>query len=61
MLHTSALSMCGVVVFYTWFIFAPSYAVAVHGMDAQHFLVAGLLAHGVFLGAIPVMGQLADR
>ncbi|MEX5296115.1 MFS transporter [Kocuria sp. CPCC 205268] len=60
-LHISALSMSGVVVFCTWFIFAPSYAVAVHGMDAQHSLVAGLLAQGVFLAMIPVMGRLADR
>lgn len=43
-LHISALSMSGVVVFYNWFIFAPSDAVAVHGVDAQHSLVAGLLA-----------------
>lgn len=60
-LHISALSMSGVVVFYTWFIFAPSYAVAVHEMDAQHSLIAGLLAQGVFLAMIPVMGRLADR
>ncbi|WP_147050300.1 MFS transporter [Kocuria flava] len=60
-LHISALSMSGVVVFYTWFIFAPSYAVAVHGLDAQHSLVAGLLVQGVFLGMIPLMGRLADR
>jgi MHS family alpha-ketoglutarate permease-like MFS transporter len=60
-LHIASLSMSGVVVFYTWFIFAPSYAVAVHGMEAQHALVAGLLGQAVFLGMIPVMGRLADR
>jgi hypothetical protein len=40
-LHISALSISGAVAFYTWFVFALSYAVAVHRADAQYSLVAG--------------------
>lgn len=55
------LTISGVVAFYTWFIFAPGYAVREFGMDANASLVAGLLGQAVFLVAIPVMGALADR
>ncbi|MGO1627565.1 MAG: MFS transporter [Microbacterium sp.] len=55
------LTISGVVAFYTWFIFAPGYAVREFGMDANASLVAGLLGQAVFLVAVPVMGALADR
>lgn len=55
------LTISGVVAFYTWFIFAPSYAVREFGMDDTTALVAGLLGQAVFLIAVPVMGALADR
>lgn len=55
------LTISGVVAFYTWFIFAPGYAVREFGMDDNAALVAGLLGQAVFLVAVPVMGALADR
>lgn len=55
------LTISGVVAFYTWFIFAPGYAVREHGMDPNASLVAGLFGQAVFLVAIPVMGKLSDR
>ncbi|MGO1770006.1 MAG: MFS transporter [Microbacterium sp.] len=55
------LTISGVVAFYTWFIFAPGYAVREFGMDDTSSLVAGLLGQAVFLVAVPLMGALADR
>ncbi len=55
------LTISGVVAFYTWFIFAPSYATTVFRMNARDALVAGLCAQSVFLLGAPLMGRLSDR
>lgn len=60
-LQIVGLTISGVVAFYTWFIFAPGYAVSVHGMDPTAALVAGLCGQAVFLLAIPLMGAASDR
>ncbi|MCC9192286.1 MFS transporter [Arthrobacter sp. zg-Y916] len=60
-LQIVGLTISGVVAFYTWFIFAPGYAVSVHGMDPTSALVAGLCGQAVFLLAIPLMGAASDR
>jgi MFS transporter, MHS family, alpha-ketoglutarate permease len=57
----SGISMSGIVIFYTWFVFAPSYAISAHGMEPNAALIAGLLGQAVFLVATPLMGLLADR
>ncbi|EME67234.1 arabinose efflux permease family protein [Rhodococcus ruber BKS 20-38] len=59
--YIAVLSMSGVVVFYTWFIFAPSYATSVYGVPANQALLAALLGQAVFLLLIPMMGLLSDR
>ncbi|TJY69376.1 MFS transporter [Arthrobacter sp. CAU 1506] len=61
LLQIIGLTISGVVAFYTWFIFAPGYAVRSYGMDPNASLVAGLLGQAVFLAAIPVMGWLSDK
>lgn len=60
-LRIVGLTISGVVVFYTWFIFAPGYATTVFKMDARDSLVAGLCAQAVFLVALVSMGRLSDR
>ncbi|WP_370184816.1 MFS transporter [Rhodococcus wratislaviensis] len=59
--YIAILSTSGVAIFYTWFIFAPSYATTVHGVPPGQALLAGLLGQAVFLALIPVMGALSDR
>lgn len=61
LLQIVGLTISGVVVFYTWFIFAPGYATTVHRMNARDALVAGLCAQSVFLVGAPLMGRLSDR
>lgn len=61
LLQIVGLTISGVVAFYTWFIFAPGYAVRAFGMDPNASLVAGLLGQAVFLVAVPVMGWLSDK
>lgn len=60
-LTIAALCVSGVVIFYTWFIFAPGYATMVHGAPPNHALLAGLLGQAVFLVAAPLAGALSDR
>lgn len=60
-LNIAILSTSGVVIFYTWFIFAPSYATTVHGVPANQALLAGLAGQAVFLIAIPIAGAISDR
>ncbi len=60
-LNIAILSVSGVVIFYTWFIFAPSYATRVHGVPAGDALLAGFLGQAVFLFAVPFAGALSDR
>lgn len=60
-LNIAILSTSGVVIFYTWFIFAPSYATTVHGVPANHALLAGLAGQAIFLIAIPLAGALSDK
>ncbi|MDI3404086.1 MFS transporter [Streptomyces cavernicola] len=60
-LLSMGLTMGGTVGFYTWVVFAPSYAVSAKGMSATSALVAGLLAQCVFLVTLPVAGHLSDR
>lgn len=60
-LNIAILSTSGVVIFYTWFIFAPSYATTVYGVPANEALLAGLAGQAVFLLAIPVAGAISDR
>lgn len=55
------LSAGGSITFYTWLIFAPTYAQVAKGQDATSALAAGLLAQVVFLIAIPTLGLLSDR
>jgi MFS transporter, MHS family, alpha-ketoglutarate permease len=60
-LRIVGLTVSGVVAFYTWFIFAPGYASAEYGMDANTSLVIGVLGQSVFLVAIPLMGLACDK
>lgn len=55
------LSAGGSIVFYTWLIFAPTYAQVARGQDGGSALAAALLAQVVFLIALPLMGWLGDR
>lgn len=60
-LTIAVLCVSGVVIFYTWFIFAPGYATTTFGVPANHALLAGLLGQAVFLVAVPLAGALSDR
>jgi MFS transporter, MHS family, alpha-ketoglutarate permease len=60
-LTIAVLCVSGVVIFYTWFIFAPGYATSVYGAPPNHALLAGLLGQAVFLVAAPLAGALSDR
>ncbi|MEO8283363.1 MAG: MFS transporter, partial [Pseudarthrobacter sp.] len=60
-LNIAILSISGVVIFYTWFIFAPSYATTVYKIPANEALLAGLAGQAVFLVAIPIAGAISDR
>lgn len=55
------LSAGGSIMFYTWLIFAPTYAQVARGQDPDSALAAALLAQAVFLVALPLMGLLGDR
>lgn len=55
------LSAGGSIMFYTWVIYAPSYAQTAHEQDPMSALTAALLAQVVFLIALPLLGLLADR
>ncbi|ANS80093.1 L-Proline/Glycine betaine transporter ProP [Serinicoccus hydrothermalis] len=55
------LSAGGSIMFYTWLIFAPTYAQVARGQDPDSALAAALLAQVVFLAALPLMGLLGDR
>jgi MFS transporter, MHS family, alpha-ketoglutarate permease len=60
-LTIAVLCVSGVVMFYTWFIFAPGYATTTFGVPANQALLAGLLGQAVFLFAVPLAGALSDR
>ncbi|MBK0419037.1 MFS transporter [Leucobacter sp. CSA1] len=49
------------VAYYTWSTFAPSYAIAQHGMDSQGAYIASTLAQVVALVALPLFGLLSDK
>ncbi|WP_413317286.1 MFS transporter [Agrococcus sp. 1P02AA] len=49
------------VAYYTWVTFAPSFAIANHGMEPNGAFVASLLAQCVVLLLLPLFGHLADR
>ncbi|WP_206446865.1 MFS transporter [Agrococcus sp. KRD186] len=55
------LSAGGSIMFYTWLIYAPTYAQVARGQDAGSALLAALLAQVVFLIALPLLGMLGDR
>ncbi|MHA7126957.1 MFS transporter [Janibacter indicus] len=55
------LSAGGSIMFYTWVIYAPSYAQSAHHQSPTSALTAALLAQVVFLLALPLLGNLADR
>lgn len=55
------LSAGGSIMFYTWLIFAPTYAQVARGQDSGSALAAALLSQVVFLVALPLMGLLGDR
>lgn len=47
--------------YYTWVTFAPSYAIAEKGMNANGAFVASLLAQLLMVVLLPVFGGLSDR
>lgn len=60
-LRIVGLTISGVVAFYTWFIFAPGYAIREYGMSPAAALATGLAGQAVFLLAVPFMGWASDR
>lgn len=60
-LRIVGLTISGVVAFYTWFIFAPGYAIREYGMSPSAALATGLAGQAVFLLAVPLMGWASDR
>jgi MHS family alpha-ketoglutarate permease-like MFS transporter len=60
-LRVIGLTVGGTVFFYAWSVSAPSYAIAVKGIDATSALWAGVVANLVFMAALPVWGRLSDR
>jgi MHS family alpha-ketoglutarate permease-like MFS transporter len=57
----AGLTLSCVVVFYTWFVLAPNYAVAAFGLDPAAALWVGVLGQCVFVAAILPFGALSDR
>lgn len=49
------------VVYYAWIVFAPSNAMATHGMDPTGSYIAALAAQALALVLIPVFARLSDR
>lgn len=49
------------VAYYTWSTFAPSFAIAQHGMDSSGAYIASTLAQVVALIALPLFGLLSDK
>lgn len=60
-LTIAGLTISCVVVFYTWFIFAPTYAITKYGMPPQDALMASLFGQAVFVAAVLPFGWLSDR
>lgn len=55
------LSAGGSIMFYTWLIYAPTFAKVSRGQDDSSALIASLIAQVFFLFAIPAAGWLADK
>lgn len=51
----------GTVVYYVWAVSAPSYAIAVRGVDPSGALWAGVGANLVLIASLPLWGILSDR
>ncbi|CAN5658609.1 MFS transporter [soil metagenome] len=47
--------------FYAWISFAPTNAIAQHGMDPTSAFTVGLVAQGLIIVLLPFMGLLSDR
>lgn len=60
-LRVIGLTVGGTVLYYTWAIAAPGYAISVKGIDPEGALWAGVIANVVFIAAQPMWGALSDR
>lgn len=49
------------VVYYSWVIATPAYAITSFGIPSSHALAASLLASVVFMALMPAWGRLSDR
>lgn len=60
-LRVVALTVGGTVLYYTWAIAAPGYAISVKGIDPSGALWASVVANLVFILALPMWGAISDR
>lgn len=61
LLQVIGLVVGATVIYYTWAISAPAYAITVKKIDAEGALWAGVFANLIFLVALPLWGALSDR
>ena len=64
--RASVLRVMGIVVgltvvYYTWGVAAPAYAIKVKGLDPTAALWAGVIAYLVYIAVLPVAGAISDR
>lgn len=55
------LTVGGTIIYYVWGIAAPSYAIAVRGVDSNGAFWAGLGANALVIVSLPLWGALSDR
>jgi MFS transporter, MHS family, alpha-ketoglutarate permease len=60
-LKVMGLSVGATIVFYTWAVSAPTYAITVKGIDPQQAMWAGVLGNVVFMIALPLWGKASDK
>lgn len=60
-LRVIGITMGGTVLYYTWAIAAPAYAIEVKGLDPASALWASVIANLVYIAALPAAGALSDR
>jgi MHS family alpha-ketoglutarate permease-like MFS transporter len=60
-LRVIGLTVGATVVYYTWAVSAPAYAISVKGVDEKAALWVGVFANVVFIVMLPLFGILSDR
>ncbi|SEF38495.1 MFS transporter, MHS family, alpha-ketoglutarate permease [Amycolatopsis pretoriensis] len=60
-LQVIGMSVGPTVVYYTWVVAAPAYAITARHLDSSSALLAGVLSSVVLIAVLPLWGALSDR